>query len=169
LRYVSTVVGYGPAEEPPPAKPGEMQVVHVDASTAVRHEELIQEVPSVALRVDGGWLAGADRGEWGGELVFVGDDGVKQTIRDGNVQGLDRIGNRIVAAGGIAHLTLNDGDLFDVRRGPDGRWQATPWRGLPGAPWHTASTSAGELLVRTADGDVLVSADGAMRMAPCKD
>ncbi|NUS60280.1 MAG: HEAT repeat domain-containing protein, partial [Lysobacter sp.] len=131
LQYVSTIVGYGASEDTEPVD----GIIHVTSNNVVRTEEIVQQTPSVALRVDGGWVAGADRGEWGGDLVYIGDDGVKQTFFENNIQGLGRIGDRIVAASGIAHLTLNEGSLFDVRRGDDGRWIATPWRGLPGAPW----------------------------------
>lgn len=163
LGYVATIVGYGAAEGTEPVD----GIVHVTAQNMVRTENLVDEVPTVALRVDGGWLVGGDRGEWGGELVFIGDNGVKQTIRDGNVQGLGRIGDRIVAAGGIAHMFLNDGALLEVRRGNDGRWQATAWRGLPGAPWDLVRVDDDTSLVRTRSGDVLVDADGMMRLAPC--
>ncbi|WP_161786936.1 HEAT repeat domain-containing protein [Noviluteimonas dokdonensis] len=163
LGYVATIVGYGAAEGTEPVD----GVIHVTEQNMVRNEEHVAEVPRVALRVDGGWLVGGDRGEWGGELLFISDDGVKQAIYDDNIQGLGRIGDRIVAAGGIAHMTLNDGTLLDVRRGSDGRWQAIAWRGLPGAPWDLLRVDADTSLVRTQSGDVLVDADGTMRLAPC--
>ncbi|WP_213435748.1 MULTISPECIES: HEAT repeat domain-containing protein [Lysobacteraceae] len=164
LAYASTVVGYGAAEGTAPVD----GIIHVTEQNMVRNEEHIEQVPSVGLRVDGGWLVGGDRGEWGGELVFFGDDGLRQTIRDGNIQGLGRIGDRIVAAGGIAHMTLNDGMLLDVRRGDDGRWQATAWRGLPGAPRDLLRVDDDTSLVRTQSGDILVDADGTLRLARCK-
>jgi hypothetical protein len=79
-----------------------------------------------ALRVRGGWLVGADRGEWGGELVFLGDDGIQRKLLDENVQDIVQLGSRYVAVTGLAHLTLNHGMLYEV--GPDegGSWRAPP-------------------------------------------
>jgi hypothetical protein len=64
-------------------------------------------------------------------------------------------------------LSLNDGMLSDVRRGPDGKWQSTAWRGLPGAPWDLLRVDDDTSLVRTGSGDILVEADGTLRLARC--
>jgi hypothetical protein len=148
LRYPSEVVSYGAAGE---------------------HRERIEREPRVALRVDGGWLAGSSGGEFGGELVFIGDDGGFQKILDGdNVVDIHRLRDRIVAITGMAHLSANRGSLVAVTPATNGRWTSRIWRTLPGAPAASALLEPGELFVSIRGGGaVLVDAAGTMRMAEC--
>lgn len=167
LEYTTTIESFGP---PPDAKPNAAGVIAMTSDTMVRHEKATLQTPSAALRVDGGWLAGADRGEWGGELVWLGDDGLRQTIRDGNIEDIHRLGDRIVAVSGLAHMSMNEGNLLIVERMADGHWRTSQWRALPGAPRASWLTPEGELLVNTyRGGALLVDANGRMRMAPCAE
>lgn len=165
LRYAATAISYGPPEGTAPNADG---VVAVTESTMVRRENAVTRTPQVALRTGGGWLAGSDRGEWGGELMWLGDDGKRYRIFDGNIQDIHRVGNRYVAVSGIAHMSTNAGALLDLSIYDHGRWHATSWRILPGAPRSSGVTKEGELLVNTYQGGaVLVDAQGRMRMAEC--
>jgi hypothetical protein len=126
------------------------------------------QTPHVALRVPHGWLTGADRGEWGGELMFIGDDATRQMVLQCGVEGIYRLGDRIVTTCGTTHLS-NLGELVEVAQDADGRWIAKPWRILPGAPRESWIVDSGELLVRVVQaGDIVVNASGSMRMAPCE-
>jgi hypothetical protein len=128
----------------------------------------IMRVPDVALRVENGWLAASDRGEWGGELVFIHDDGSTQTIYHGNVQDLYRLGGRLVAVAGLAHMGTNHGEVLELARDAWGRWSAQIWRVLPYAPATSSLTQSGELLLTTVDNSlILLSPDGQMREAEC--
>lgn len=128
----------------------------------------MKHVPTVALQVDGGWLAGSDRGEWGGELMFIGDDGSQQMVIEENVEDIYRLGDRYVATVGLAHLGSNTGAVLELRRDADGHWQASPWRVLPAAPQSSFLTRKGDLLVTVySDTPIVVSPDGTMRMAVC--
>ncbi len=165
LQYTATAISYGPPEGTAPNADG---VVAVTESTMVRHEKAVTRTPQVALRTGDGWLAGSDRGEWGGELMWLGDDGKRYRIFDGNIQDIHRLGNRYVAVSGIAHMSTNAGALLDLSMNDHGRWHATSWRVLPGAPRSSGVTKQGELLVNTYEGGaVLVDAQGRMRMAEC--
>jgi hypothetical protein len=167
LAYPTIVVSYGAEDDTTPDKDG---VTVVTSDNLVRHEKEIRQIPDVALRVDGGWVAGSSRGEWGGELVFLGDDKSRQRLLDENVHALYRLGDRIVALTGLAHLFLNDGVIHELTTDPAGTWQASPWRVLPGAPGTNWLTESGELLIDVrAGGTILVAPDGSMRMAPCGD
>jgi hypothetical protein len=167
LRYSATTIGYGPPES---AKPNADGVIAMKPETMVRHERVFEETPHVALRIDGGWLAGADRGEWGGELMWLGDDGDRRKVFDGNIENLYRLGEHTIAVSGLAHLSSNSGVLLKVSRDTGRNWRASPWRILPGAPRSSGMTPDGELLVNTyAGGAVLIDARGGMRMAGCKD
>jgi HEAT repeats len=165
LEYTTSIVSYGPPED---AKPNKSGVIAMTTDTMIRHERTTLQTPNAALRVDGGWLAGSDRGEWGGELVWLGDDGLRQTIRDGNITNLHRFGDRIVAVSGLAHMMSNEGNLLTVERMASGSWRASVWRTLPGAPIASWLTPERELLVNTLrGGPLLIDTQGRMRIAPC--
>jgi hypothetical protein len=71
---------------------------------------------------------------------------------------------------GLAHLTMNNGVIYEVDEGRDGTWRSRAWRVLPGAPRSSWLVETGELLVNTVSGgSILISEDGSMRMAPCAD
>lgn len=167
LAYTSTVLGYGPAEEPPAGSKD--KVIEVTPDNMVEHRQLVEQVPNVALRAGNGWFVGSDRGEWGGELMFIGDDGVKQLVLDQNIEDIYRLGDKYVATTGLAHLTMNEGDLVELDRDQSGHWNSKIWKVLPGAPRASWLVEGGELLVKTVDGGtILISPDGGMRMAICK-
>lgn len=157
---------YSVVEELPPP-PGESDAQAIDGDIA-EDRKAVEYVPAVALRVDGGWLAGSSRGEWGGELVFVGDDGSQQEVIGQNVEDIYRLGDRYVATVGLAHLSINRGAVLELRRDADGHWQASLWRVLPGAPQSSFLTRKGDLLVTVYPyTPIVVSRDGTMRMAAC--
>jgi hypothetical protein len=169
LAYASTIISYGAAEDlDGTAEPDE--VIEVTPQNVVEHRQVVSQVPDVALRVEGGWLVGADRGEWGGELVFVAEDGSRQTILDQNVEDIYQLDSRLVAVTGLAHMFVNEAMLYEVSRDAEGKWSARPWRALPSAPGSSWLVLTGELQVNSYDGvSVLVDSTGAMRMAPCRD
>jgi hypothetical protein len=136
----------------------------------VRRDSAIVQTPHIALRAGAGWLVGGDRGEWGGELVWIGDDGARQTILAENIDDIHRLGDRIVAISGIAHLMLNQGAVYEIARGDDGQWRARPWRILPGAPQASAPTPSGDLFINTVmGGPLLIDAQGRMRVVACAE
>jgi len=98
--------------------------------------------------------------------VFLDDANRATVIANQNIQGIHRLGTRVVVLSGLAHMS-NYGTAYElVRDGKDLRLR--PWRGLPAAPDRNSMTASGELLVYTSGGGTLVIApDGAMRMAPC--
>ena len=129
---------------------------------------VVRLIPDVVLRVANGWLAGSDRGEFGGELVFLGDDGSQHLIVETDVQNVVALGGRTIAVTGLAHMFFNNGVLLEVSRRAGGPWVASPWRRLPGAPGKSWLTTTGELLVDVyRGGTILVAPDGSMRVASC--
>jgi HEAT repeat protein len=165
LQYTTIVVSYGPPKDTPANASG---VIEMTAENMIKHETATLQTPDMALRVDGGWLVGSDRGEWGGELAFVADGGDARIVLEHNIEDIFKLGENIVAVSGLAHLSQNDGMLYTLTRGSDGAWRATPWRALPGAPQRSWLTPDGRLLVNTyAGGAVLIDAQGEMSMAPC--
>ena len=169
LSYATTVVSFGPAESPGDnVDQKDVGVIRVTPDNMVEHRRTVSQTPSVALRTEQGWLVGGDRGEWGGELVFIGDDGRRQTLLEQNVKDIYAFGGRYVATVGLAHMLSSDGEVVEISRLPDGAWRADTWRVLPGAPSMSYLTRQGELLVATVGGTgLVVSPDGRMREAVC--
>ncbi len=126
-------------------------------------------VPKVAIQVDDGWLGGTDFGEWGGELVHFDEHENPTILLEENNSELHLLGDKLIAVTGLAHLSFNRGRLYIVERNDSGLWKANSWRALPGAPEDSWLTEKGELFVDTVQGgEILISADGTMRLAPCK-
>lgn len=170
LAFETVVIGYGPATPPEPAADGKNEVIELTPDNLVEHRTPTRQVPTVALRVDGGWLAGSNRGEWGGELVFIADNGSVDRLLAENVEDIYRLGGQIVALTGLAHLSSNRGMVHSVSRDASGDWSVRPWRALPGAPARSWPVKAGEVLIDVASGGtLLLHPDGAFRMAPCAD
>ena len=168
LAYDSYVLGFGASDETEQHEqdPGGVIVIH--PGNIVEHREDIVQVPDVALRVESGWLAASSRGEFGGELMHIPDEGQAIKVLDSNVEGIHLIGNMIVAITGLAHLSSNEGMVFRLETNSVGAWKAKPWMALPGAPRSSWPMETGELLVNTySGGSILLSEEGEMRMATC--
>ena len=77
-------------------------------------------------RVDGGYFGAFDGGEWGGALFFATDDATRWTrIINTHIQDIECFeGDRFLATGGLAHLSLSAGTTYLVTRTPSGQWQA---------------------------------------------
>lgn len=124
------------------------------------------------LKVDDGWLIGFDDGEWGGSLWWFNADGTQSRELEkaqggpppawhaGNVQALLRLGSVILAFTGIEHLTLDEGLLYLVERGPDGAWAATSVADLGAMPEAVVPVSGDAALVVTNKGLLSVSGSG---------
>jgi len=168
LAYASAFISYGANDvEQQREEKGEDAIVVVHQGNMAEHHNEITQTPQVALRVEHGWLAGASRGEWGGELMFIGDDGARQKIIDDNIRGIYRLGDRIVAVAGLAHLGLSDGCIYAVERQPGGQWRAFKWRIMPGAVVPKGQLPNGDLYLTTYEaGNVILDVKGGFRMAP---
>lgn len=167
MSYTTTILSYDAADaEDQKAKGGKDAIIEVTPNNMVEYRQAVAQTPDMALYIEGGWLVGANRGEWGGELVFLGDDGVNHTLISENIEDIYVLGDRIVAVTGLAHLMSNHGMLYELVRMADGKWSIQPWRALPGAPHASWLTATGDLWI-DASGSILVSPDGTMRMAPC--
>ena len=99
------------------------------------------------------------------ENLFKGNAGAVTTLVDDNTTGIHRMPFGIVAATGLAHMTLNHGYLYlvDIKDGspPNARL----WKVLPGAPMKSGLLKSGDLFVACVGGNVLVSPTGEISMA----
>ncbi len=168
LSYESEVVGIGSSdmEEQEAAKRRGTTVVVCDDGSA-EYRTPIDQVPDVALRVEDGWLAGSSRGEWGGELVFVADDGQRTYVLKENVKDLFKLGERYIAVTGYSHIITSYGHVYEITSVESGRWSGELWRALPGTPRSCGKLQSGSVFISTfGGGDIILSKDGTFTMAP---
>ncbi|RUO89276.1 HEAT repeat domain-containing protein [Corallococcus sp. AB018] len=94
-------------------------------------------------------LVGRDDGEFGGTLE-VHEAGRVTVLEEPQANPLQavRMHGTLVVVEGLAHLAGGTGRLVRVDES-EGRWRATPWVTLPGAPMAYALDEAGDLVVGT--------------------
>jgi len=94
----------------------------------------------------GGELLGADRGEWGGELVFRDASGTVHPVLQRNVHGIVRMPFGVVVFTGLAHMGQSAGGIFRIEKRNDGAVAATRMHSLRGAPGDVRWTTSGDLV-----------------------
>jgi hypothetical protein len=118
--------------------------------------------------VSHGLLVGSNRGEWGGELVFLNERGEQLRLLDVNTRGIHAMPFGIVAVTGLAHLGFNAGALYLVKEA-GASYVATKWRILPGAPSESGFLENGDLFVACDGGDIVVTRAREIRLADERD
>jgi HEAT repeat protein len=101
------------------------------------------------LRVEDGWLYGADFGHYGGRFQHVSDAGKVSELDEPHhnaTQGFVRHNDRILAFGYQLLKSGESGALFTVARLPDGVWKAKRIAALPSPADASAKGPNGELL-----------------------
>jgi hypothetical protein len=121
------------------------------------------------LVLEYGYLAGSNRGEWGGEIVFFDFKYKPTVILEENTEAIYRTSNQIFALTGLAHMGMNNGIVYKLRRDESGKWIAQPWRALPGEPRWSRLLKNGSLFVNCVGGIVVVSPDGEMKSLTRKE
>lgn len=134
----------------------------------------IERVPDIALQVGHGWLTGSDRGEWGGELVYLPEQAPAQPLVADNIQAIVTLGKEHVAVAGLAHMMMDYGRIYRITQQPSEaskpvKMQAKHWIALPAHVTSSSLLQNGDLLLTTGRyGSFLLSKDGTLRMAPCR-
>lgn len=123
------------------------------------------QTPNVGLKTPAGVLVGADRGEWGGELMYLDGKSAPLRLLDGNVRGIHRHPAGIVVVTGLAHMMSNRGALYRAKTVGSGKYEVSYWKTLPGAPRASGILPNGDLFVSCIGGDIVLKADGRMEMA----
>lgn len=169
LAYNTVVLGYGADDEDAQKAVDPDAIIEVNANNIREIRHNIEQVPDLALRVKNGWLAGSNRGEWGGELVYIADNGASTIILDENIEDIYKLGDRYVAVTGLSHLGSNNGMIYHLIHDDTGQWRAEEWLKLPGAPHSSWFVETGELLINTSGGgSLLLSKHGLLSMATCR-
>ena len=110
-------------------------------------------------RVDDGWLAGFNNGEWGGALYWFSNDGTRSyKISDHQVVQFFGLADGLFAIEGLAHLSMSSGSIVRISRPSPGMpWRAETFTKLPFAPYAVSLGKDNVLLVTLSD--ALVSID----------
>lgn len=132
---------------------------------SVQHEEKTYR-PQFAVRAPGGWLLGADRGEFGGEVMWRPDSGPTVLLINDDIEDIYRIGsNRYVVTAGLAYVT-DSGRAYLLTLHHE-QWEARYWRRLPGEPLTSWRLKNDSILINTTGGSVILSSEGKVQMADC--
>ncbi len=169
LKYNTIILGYGAGDEEEQLAEDPDAIIEVNQSNIVEYRNKIEQIPEVALRVNGGWLTGSSRGEWGGELVFISDSGEQSLVLEDNIEDIYILGTRYITTAGLAHMSSNNGRIYELYTNKYNKWKSRPWLKLPGTPRTSWFVETGELLINTfGGGSILLSEKGIFRMAECK-
>lgn len=136
-----------------------------------QNPKLVEYLPNLALRVADGWLTGRQKGEWGGELMYIADSGAEQLVVSDNIEDIYRLDDQLIATAGLAHLGGDYGRVYRLFLLAENStaYRADIWLELPSAVKSSWLVQGGELLLNTNKGSILMSADGGLRMAPCRE
>lgn len=93
-----------------------------------------------------GELLGADRGEWGGELVFRNAKGDLQRVLKRNIDGIVRMPFGVVVFTGLSHLGYSAGAVFRLEKLTDGGLVAKRLHTLRGPAEGFRWTTGGDLV-----------------------
>lgn len=126
---------------------------------AVKRTRIIDVVSSIGIKVNNGFIVGDDRGEFGGEVQFVGKNESYLIINDNAVEIRKTKKHGIIAATGLAHMVSNRGMLhkiiFDNKK-----WVAKPFFQLPGEPQFMKIMENGIYVNTRNGGSLLIDNDG---------
>lgn len=167
LAYPVEIISYRASDEKKQREEkGKDGIVEINESNLVKIITPEMQIPNAAMKVEGGYLASGNRGEWGGELVLIDEKGKTQIIINENVSDIFRLGDKYVALAGLAHMMSNSGLIYELSRNENGKWKAEAWRALPGDPGLSWLMKNGDLLITTDNcGTVVLSENGDLRMA----
>lgn len=108
------------------------------------------------LKVLDGWIAAYNQGEFGSAVYWFSEDGKsRKKLSDHQINEFLVEGDRIFAVEGLAHLSLSQGSMIEIKR-EDRGWKVEKLLPLPGS---------GEAIARIGDGDyAVVTSDMLLRV-----
>ena len=123
--------------------------------------------PHSALKVDNGWLLGANRGEFGGELTFMNDKNEIEVLLNANVEDIFKMNFGYIAVTGLAHMSFDSGAIFLITKSDDGKWTTKKWLSLPGAARSSWFIKGDKLLINTTKASIAVTHSGNIQTMEC--
>lgn len=117
--------------------------------------------PSCVFRFHGGLLIGAQRGEFGGALVFQDEEHIRHLLLLANTYALHRMPFGVVAT--VDGMGLDSGALYLISAEPGKKPVARFWKALPSAPIESGILENGDLFISCHNGDVRITPSGEIR------
>lgn len=106
---------------------------------------------SMFSRVDDGWIAAYNSGEFGAAVYWFSADGKSRSkLSEHQINQFMVDDGRIFAVEGLAHLMLSRGSMIEVRK-EKGQWCAEEFLPLPGSAEAIAQVSSGDYVIVTSD------------------
>ncbi|MEK1941072.1 MAG: hypothetical protein AAAB16_11955 [Pseudomonas sp.] len=132
-----------------------------------RQEEQIAQVPRIALKMGDDWLAGSNRGEWGGELMLIDAKGNAQKIISDNIRDMYPTEFGIVVVAGLSHMMSNRGKVYLITKN-GASLDTKVLFGLDGAPKDSWTTAEGKIFITTSYGTSIIKKDFTLQRVLCK-
>lgn len=102
------------------------------------------------LKVDDGWIAAYNRGEFGAAVYWFNSDGKKrQKLSDHQINQFMVDNGRIFAVEGLAHM-VSRGSMIELRK-EKGQWTVEEFFPLSGSAEAIAQVSSGDYVIVTSD------------------
>jgi hypothetical protein len=127
----------------------------------------IEQIPHVAVKLGDAWLAGSNRGEWGGDLVLIDVHGKSEILLNDNIHDIYKTANGVIVLAGLSHLVSNNGRIYLITK----NGSSVDYRilfGLDGAPKDSWITNEGEIFINTSYGTSILKTDGTLQRVLCK-
>ncbi|WP_111979208.1 hypothetical protein [Algibacillus agarilyticus] len=121
-------------------------------------------VPSVQIDTNLGILTGDNRGEWGGELLLIDQDGNIEFILDLKVHDIYQVSNGYLIVG----TTLFESGLYLLKLNSPANYQIKKVFGLLSSPRRVSKLANGDLLINTDLGLQLYTKQGYLKNVACE-
>ncbi|WP_371378310.1 hypothetical protein [Thalassotalea aquiviva] len=136
------------------------------ASAPEGHLTIQDVIPHVIYRTPFGVLAGDNRGEFGGELVFFDLENKVSILADLNVEDIYKFPFGYVITEGISHMSSDRGNLYIITFSKSNP-VINKLYGLIGAPIASYKTKPNELLIKSKGGYQLLDDAGKLSRVVC--
>ncbi len=146
--HVSVVDGKVVARLREDVKPAEVQAPEFD--TAVQLQDA--KAPAfLTIKVSDGWIAAYNQGEFGSAVYWFSENGKsKKKLSDHQINEFLIEGDRIFAVEGLAHLSLSQGSMIEIKK-EDRGWKIEEFLPLPESAEAIAGIGEGDYAVVTSD------------------
>ena len=125
-----------------------------------------EQTPTVGLKTQDGWLVGSNRGEFGGELVFINNAGSRKILFKDNIKSIHKINQSIIVITGLSHLTHNVGRIYTITIESSQPTSELTFA-LDGSPKRSFVTNNGELIIESDFGASILRRDGSLARGAC--
>jgi HEAT repeat protein len=126
----------------------------------IKYPKVLQ-TPDRGIEVDDGYLVSSRRGEFGGELVFIGNNNSRLTLCEDNIFNIFKGKFGIIV---ISDEFYEHSFITKVYKNKNGKWGAVRWKSLPGSYISSYLLDDGKLLINCYGGNVLFYPDGKLEI-----